>query len=390
RARPPLRRRDPARGRTARRGHRCRRARLGPDHDDDRRREPGRPRHRRHLAGGDDGRRRVHDDHRPGAGPGDPRAHGGPGRGDRAGRAQRHRRPVEHHGDHRPRRRRRRAPRRPRPPRTHGAPRRRPAPSAPPRHPGDRSMSRRTPFVTTLVTLPVLLGGCGLGQSVAGIHDAPTESSDGAAITEGAGRDVAARVLDRAAERREEGAKATAEARAELFSGPALREADAAARTDDDGDAAEEHEDLTVLSISRGSDWPRAVLATSRDGDVQRLHVLVSEDADRAYRLFADVPMAAGSSVPALAPAAEGAPVTVSDAPDEAVTSAADAWAKGVAYPTPSTAPSGVSFEDAFSSALAKNAKAEDEDLDDLADYRQRQARVDADSVTFDLAGGGQ
>ena len=251
-------------------------------------------------------------------------------------------------------------------------------------------MSRRTPFAATLVALPVLLGGCGLGQSVAGIHDAPTESSDGAAITEGTGRDVAARVLDRAAEGREEGAKATAEDRAELFSGPALREADAAARTDDDGDAAEEHEDLTVLGISRGSDWPRAVLATSRDGDVQRLHVLVSEDADRAYRLFADVPMAAGASVPALAPAAEGSPATVSDAPDEAVTSAADAWAKGVAYPAPSTAPSGVSFEDAFSSALAKNAKAEDEDLDDLADYRQRQARVDADSVTFDLAGGGQ
>ena len=251
-------------------------------------------------------------------------------------------------------------------------------------------MSRRTPFAATLVALPVLLGGCGLGQSVAGIHDAPTESSDGAAITEGTGRDVAARVLDRAAERREEGAKATAEDRAELFSGPARREADAAARTGDDGGAAEEHEDLTVLGISRGSDWPRAVLATSRDGDVQRLHVLVSEDADRAYTLFADVPMAAGASVPALAPVAEGSPATVSGAPDEAVISAADAWAKGVAYPAPSTTPSGVSLEDAFSSALAKNAKAEDEDLDDLADYRQRQARVDADSVTFDLAGGGQ
>lgn len=250
-------------------------------------------------------------------------------------------------------------------------------------------MSRRTPFVAMLVGLP-LLGGCGPAESVVGIHDAPAENSDGAAITEGTARDVTTRVLDRAAERREDGAKADADARAEVFSGPALREAEAAARTDDGGDAAEEHEDLTVLGISRGTDWPRAILATSRDGDVQRLHVLVSEEADRSYSLFADVPMAAGASVPALAPTAEGAPVTVSDAPDQEVTSAATAWAKGVAYPAPSKAPSGVSLEDAFSAALAKNAEAEDEDLDDLAEYRQRQSTVDADSVTFDLAGGGQ
>mgnify|MGYP007088720199 CR=1 FL=1 len=42
-------------------------------------------------------------------------------------------------------------------------------------------MSRRlTPFV---LALPIALGGCGIGSSIAGVHDAPAERSDGASIT---------------------------------------------------------------------------------------------------------------------------------------------------------------------------------------------------------------
>lgn len=252
-------------------------------------------------------------------------------------------------------------------------------------------MSRRTPFVATLVALPVLLGGCGLGESIAGIHDAPAESSDGASVTEGTARDVTERTIARAADHRAKGSRATAEDRSEVFSGPALREASAAATSKDAADrATRAPEDVTVLGISRGHDWPRAVLATSQVEEVQYLHVLVAAEADQPYTLFADVPMAAGASVPALAPVAEGSAVRVSDKPDEEVATAADAWAKGVAYPAPRSATSAVSLEDAFSAALQKNAKTKDEDLDDLAKYRQRQSTAEADSVSFDLADGGQ
>lgn len=252
-------------------------------------------------------------------------------------------------------------------------------------------MSRRTPVVAALVALPVLLGGCGIGSSVAGIHDAPTERSDGASITEETARDVASRVLDEAASSRRAGAGGSSAERRRVLSGPALREAEAAARSKD----RQEHssgaaEDLQVLGVSRGSDWPRAVLATSKDEGTQFLHVFVAQAADRPYTLFADVPMAAGASVPALALLSEGSAVEVSEEPPERVTAAAEAWAKGAAHPPPTKRPTAVSFEDAFSTALRKNARAEDEDLDDLATYRQRQSVLEATSAGFELADGGR
>lgn len=252
-------------------------------------------------------------------------------------------------------------------------------------------MSRRTPFAAALLALPVLLGGCGLGESIVGIHDAPAESSDGASVTGGTAGDVAARVLDLAADSRRAGDDATAAERKEAFSGPALREAKAAARSKDAGGHFEQApKDVEVLGVSRGTSWPRAILATSQVKGIQYLHVLVAQEADRPYTLFADVPMASGSSVPGLSPVDEGSPVTVTEHPDREVSTAVTAWSKGVAYPAPKKAPAAVSFDDAFSTALAKNAKAKDQDLDDLATYRQRQSTADATSVSFDLAGGGQ
>lgn len=252
-------------------------------------------------------------------------------------------------------------------------------------------MTRRTPFVAGLVALPVLLGGCGLGEAVVGIHDAPAERSDGASVTEETARDVASRVLDLATDHHKAGGAATTTDRTKAFSGPALREARAAATSKDySGRSAQTLNDLEILGISRGHSWPRAILATSQVKGIQYLHVLVAEGADQPYSLFADVPMAAGSSVPALAPVDEGSPVTVSEDPDTEVAIAATAWAKGVTYPPPTKEPTAVSFEDAFSTALRKNAEAKDKDLDDLATYRQRQSTVDAASVSFDLAEGGQ
>lgn len=252
-------------------------------------------------------------------------------------------------------------------------------------------MSRRTPFVAGLLALPLLLGGCGLGETVAGIHDAPAESSDGASMTEQTAGEVADRVLDLAADHRSSGGSSGAEERERIFSGPALREAKASSSSKERPDhPSEEAEDRTVLGISRGHDWPRAILATSQEEGTQYLHVLVAEAPDQSFTLFAEVRMAAGASVPALAPVAEGVPVSVADDPGEEASSAASAWAKGMAHPRRGAAPQDVDLDDTFSTALRKNAKKQDEDLDDLATYRQRQSTADAGTVSFDLAEGGQ
>lgn len=253
-------------------------------------------------------------------------------------------------------------------------------------------MSRRTtPFVATVVALPLVMVGCGAGPAVVGMHDAPAENSDGASITEETATDVTARVLEDAAATRKEGAKASEQERKAVFAGPALRASDAAVESkDEQTHAGGASKDLQVLSISKGTEWPRAVLATSQDEVTQFLHVLVAQAADQPYRLFADVPMAAGASVPALAPVSEGSSVTVADEPGTDVTTAVKAWSEGVGHPPPKKEPEGVSFDDAFSTALQKNAKARDKDLGDLARYRQKQSTADVASVSFELVRGGR
>lgn len=250
-------------------------------------------------------------------------------------------------------------------------------------------MSRRSTLVAALVAAPLTLGGCGLGSSIAGIHDAPAEQSGGASVTSTTAEQVADRVVADAVDVSRKSGKAAEADREEVLSGPALREVRAAVSSKDRTTrTSTKVTDLEVLAVSRGASWPRAVLATSRAGDVQYLHVLVAEAADEPFTLFADVPMAAGASVPALAPVDEGSTVTVA-APGKDVQEAATAWAKAVAFPSSSSAPEDVSVGDAFSAALRKNAKATKEDLGDLAYYRQRQAIAKGDAVSFELADGG-
>lgn len=252
-------------------------------------------------------------------------------------------------------------------------------------------MSRRkTPFVATVVALPVLLGGCGIGSSIAGIHDAPAERTGGASVSSGTAREVSDRVVAEAVSVTRKSGKSQDEQRAEVLSGPALREVSAAVTSKDrTSRTGKDVADLQVLAVSRGTEWPRAVLATSRSKDVQYLHVLVAQAADQPYTLFADVPMAAGASVPALAPVEEGSPVRLSKSPSKEVLDVADAWAEGVTFPA-GEQPTKVSVGDAFSTALRKNAKQTDKELGKLADYRQRQSVTGAETIEFELADGGR
>lgn len=249
---------------------------------------------------------------------------------------------------------------------------------------------RRTPFVVLALALPVTLGGCGVGTSLAGVHDAPAERTDGASVSAETAQKVADRLVGEAVTVSTKSGTSADSERAEVLSGPALREVQAAvASKDSTSRTGRTVKDLEVLAVSRGTQWPRAVLATSQTEGVQYLHALVATSADAPYTLFADVPMAAGSSVPALAPVEQGSPVTVSKAPLQEVTSAATAWAKGVSFPAAKKSPQDVSVSDGFSAALKKNAKATNKDLGDLADYRQRQAVAPGETVSFELVDGG-
>lgn len=252
-------------------------------------------------------------------------------------------------------------------------------------------MSRRTtPFAAALIALPIALGGCGVGTSLAGVHDAPAEKSDGASVSSDTASEVSERVVtDAVGVSRASGKTHDAE-RKKVLSGPALREVQAAVVSrDKTSRTGKEVKGLKVLAVSRGTSWPRAVLSTSQTKDVQYLHVLVSESADQPYTLFADVPMAAGASVPALAPLDEGTPVKLSEAPSKDAPSVADSWAKGVAFPAAKKAPKDVSVSDGFSAALKKNAKKTDKELGKLADYQQNQAIAKGETIEFQLAGGG-
>lgn len=250
-------------------------------------------------------------------------------------------------------------------------------------------MSRRTPFVATLVAMPVLLGGCGLGDSIVGLHPAPPETDGGASVTQQTAKELSLRLLGEASEVRKD-AKATTKERSQVFSGLAARTASAAARSKDKQVSSDSQDNkLQVLAVSRGSDWPRAVLATSRKDDTQFLHVFLSQKAGAPYTLFADVPMAAGASVPAFPPATEGTKVTLTTKPPKDVTNAITAWTKGVRYPAPKKAPTAVSFDDAFSKALKKNARDQHKDLNKLARYAQIQSLSKGTMIDFQLAEGG-
>ncbi len=264
-----------------------------------------------------------------------------------------------------------------------------PQPQSPPR---GRPLVRRARLVALAAALPLLSGGCGAGASLAGIHDAPVEQTDAASISPSAGAKVATRVLDAATEARAAKGKDADTARKEALTGPALREARAAASPKIASQAtpatSKDDTEVQVLAVSRSTEWPRTMLVTRRHGQVQQLHVLVAESVTEPYRLFASVDMSSGASVPSLGSPTEGTKVTVGTAP-ATTRERLVGWTKAVAYPAPKKMPEDVSVADDFSTALRSNARQQDRRLKDLGSLTQQQTLTKGDAVTFTLADGG-
>ncbi len=240
------------------------------------------------------------------------------------------------------------------------------------------------------------LSGCGMGDAVVGIHDAPRESTSAASLDQASAQRIAARVLDDVkAAQLATGPQAAAQQKA-VLTGAALAMAGAATATRSVADAAPA---LTkpsipkILAVSKGKTWPRAILATTLDEADKRqyLYVLVSEEATAPFKLAAQVPMHSGASIPALADLTDGVQlVGADDAAGMAASPLAvlTQYAGALAQPTPKAAPN-VATTDTFADLVRTSARGQIKALGKLGKLTETHTVVPADTISFRLANGG-
>lgn len=254
-------------------------------------------------------------------------------------------------------------------------------------------MTRRAPrfFAISATAAALALTGCGIQDQIVHLQPAPTENAEvGAPLRFDAAERIATRVLAQAAEATD------VEQRQAIMVAPSLRIANA--RAEAASDTPSETGDLTiqptptVLAVSSGKEWPRAILAATLDEgtQVQSLHVLVSTGPTAQFQLKATASMLPGTAVPALGEFNDGATyeAATKDSPIQG-TEILDAYGKGLAFPTPA-ATDLVSFEDPFAESLKRNAKAQNDALDDLANLAQTRALMPDSVVSFSTADGGE
>lgn len=242
----------------------------------------------------------------------------------------------------------------------------------------------------------LVLSGCGAQEALVGLHPAPPEASSSAPLdAEGAGA-IATRLLSQAEAVAAQKGKAGDAARAKVLAGDALTVANAAAAR---GAAAAPPQSLdvgpapSVVGQSQGREWPRAILAATLEAstNVQYLHVLVSTAPADPFRVVSQVSMLAGSELPALAAASEGAPMLevtraggLPASPKDVVT----AYAAALAHPRPKVSDL-VTTTDPFAVALKASAAAQSKDLGALGTLTQVHTPDFTGAVSFRLADGG-
>lgn len=257
-------------------------------------------------------------------------------------------------------------------------------------------MRRRT-LTTTLAALTAAasLTGCGVGDSIVGLRDAPAERTDTAPLNLEGAEKVAARVLDAATAARGAAAAQAVKAQPTVLAGAALAQAQAATKlgTVSASDPLRRASDPQVVAISRGSQWPRAMLVGTLDqaSRTQTLHVLMSTAAADPFKVYASVPMLPGTSVPAMGELAAGAPlVKPADTAGAPVSpsQALAAYAAGLNHPKP-VASKAVSTADAYAAALRGSTAAQVKALGSLASFTQAHTPVPQHTLAFRLADGG-
>lgn len=243
--------------------------------------------------------------------------------------------------------------------------------------------------------LALSLGACGLGDALVGLRPAPSESPRSAPLDVEAATAVAARVLGSADQARAATGPTAKAKRAEVLVGDALTLATLvrpAASSDTPLTAAPVP---TVLAMSSGRSWPRAMLVGTLDEATatQSLHVLVSATAEEPYRLVSTAPMLPGATLPALGPVTDGAAFLTGVSKQTIGTltpaSAATAYAAALAVPRPAKVDKRVTVTDAFSGALLRSAAAQAKALGKLATLGQTHKAAAPTITGFRLADGG-
>ena len=257
-------------------------------------------------------------------------------------------------------------------------------------------MNRRT-LSTSLVALvsAAALTGCGVGDSLVGLHDAPAEQTNVAPLNVDGAEKVAARVLDAAVAARSATGAGAAKAQGAVLADAALAQAQAATKlgTVSASDPLQKATDPQVVAVSRGKAWPRAILVGTLDqaSKTQTLHVLMSKAAADPFKVYASVPMLPGTSVPAIGDLAAGAPLVKATEKAGAPLTPAEAlsaYAASLNYPKP-TVHKAVTATDAYATALRTSAAAQVKSLGALASFGQVHTPVPATTVAFRLADGG-
>lgn len=257
-------------------------------------------------------------------------------------------------------------------------------------------VSRRTVMAAVLAVAAV--GGCATARdAVVGIHPAPSEVTTVAPITVDAATTIVARVLDEATAARAKGGAAGTQARKAVMNGSALAFAEAAAKVGAPVGATAAPltapAEPRVLAMSKGTGWPRAILATTLDpeSNVQSLHVLTTAAAAEPFVLTASVPMLQGAALPGLPDVTQGTEFLAPKDGEGLVmtpTAAMDAYAKALAFPKP-TVNAKVSTSDSFATSLKTSAKAQAKALGDLAKLAVSHVVVPEQTMVFRLTDGG-
>lgn len=247
------------------------------------------------------------------------------------------------------------------------------------------------------VVLPLVaalaLAGCGAGTALAGVHDAPTQTTNRAPISPDAAQQVVQRVLTQAADAEQAPAAEAKDLRAAALTGGELAVATAADRLGGSSaapDPVSRPQAPKVVAVSRGTGWPRLIVAQTTAGDGGAvLNLLVSPDARTPFRLSASATMHPGSTVPALDPLAEGSPVVRRD--PRPATDPADilaAYAASLAFPKPAPADQ-IDGSDQFTRGVKANAVAQAKSFGKLATLTQKHEVVPDQTIALELRGGG-
>lgn len=244
-----------------------------------------------------------------------------------------------------------------------------------------------------IAALTLVLTGTSACASMVGVHDVPSAETAGAALSPSQASQIATRVLTQAAAAGVATGTQAKTLRAASLTGSALTVATAA---DQLGPTAPNPNPVTrtaqprVLAISRGSGWPRVILAQTMDANGSSvLNLLTSADPQTPFRLSASATMYSGATIPALDALTDGSPLTVDSAklavdPPHLVSE----YAASVGFPTAAPA-ADVSTSDPFSTGVRANAAAQAKSFGNLATLTRTHKPHPEDLVTIGLRGGG-